>query len=550
MRYEIGCTDLPRVRCKRQRRPSIWALCAWLIATVQSLPALADPATSEMRQAFEERAARFLATEELNAASRTFIDESVSGYAYVTENLVGRHSDNVNALIAMERFQVDPHTIFPFSVVPLDPSKPFDAGSYYDLQHARFPGDVGNFVRVTQMDPTSFTFTTLEGHFDGPGATIKFETIDRDGKVFLRQTAFAPNVNFLVAGAAQFGAVKWVWPLQAENLAEALTTYRAKWPNLWDEQPRIHIPLLERTAPAVEMALNTRRELIALPTDELANRLQVELEQSLRQMSVDMERAREDGIRERAELSAYAENIWRGMAARHASFADEHRARVAELNEFAAQMRRRGADAQQHNHARMIELHNRAVVQVSQAAERHAERMKIERERFSKWLDDMRAHSIVRKSLGQEPIQRFAYQPPTFPPANARSTAGAFVEPLRPQPTRADVTPAPVAHAPAPGNFHQPSFHHESGSDASSPVDRATPAPTATGNSNTSTATATKWEHFNPVRDAASGETQWRDGNGRDWICRPPGCDASRDPPPNVPTGEQLRRRIDVESGQ
>jgi hypothetical protein len=97
----------------------------------------------------------------------------------------------------MAYFIENPRRIFPFGLGQCDPI----------VEQARCDLETGprNYAPVIVSSiapegaPTSFTFTTLEEHFDGPGGTIKFtiEKRPRDGVdwIYLRTTADAPNAD-------------------------------------------------------------------------------------------------------------------------------------------------------------------------------------------------------------------------------------------------------------------------------------------------------------------------------------------------------------------
>src|SRR5262249_44872761 len=77
-------------------------------------------------------------------------------------------------------------------------------------------------VRVEHVTETQFTFRTLEGHFDQANALISFRTYEKDGRVYLEQSGFAPNAGERNAAVAPYGAKKMAWPRQAENLRREL----------------------------------------------------------------------------------------------------------------------------------------------------------------------------------------------------------------------------------------------------------------------------------------------------------------------------------------
>lgn len=82
------------------------------------------------------------------------------------------------------------------------------------------------------MSPTSFTFTTLEGHFDAPGSTVKFLIQEQD--VFLlgrsivlvqKARALRPDEGSLRHGLEDLVIVegaRQTWARQAMNLRRAV----------------------------------------------------------------------------------------------------------------------------------------------------------------------------------------------------------------------------------------------------------------------------------------------------------------------------------------
>lgn len=77
-------------------------------------------------------------------------------------------------------------------------------------------------VKVTTVTSTSFTFTTLPGHFDPVGSTITFSTYVSGGNVYLRQTGWW-NIHdpgeWAKAEATQPVAF-FTWQKMSDNLRE------------------------------------------------------------------------------------------------------------------------------------------------------------------------------------------------------------------------------------------------------------------------------------------------------------------------------------------
>ncbi|WP_149830894.1 hypothetical protein [Streptomyces tailanensis] len=144
-------------------------------------------------------------------------EEELSAYAYEWD--IGLVSELVTPESAMTVMKDAPNVVFPFEVQGQNGERTIRAGSDYHLNNVRIPGDSGNPVRVVQSDGTSFTFLTLPGHFCGPGRTIRFSTLDRDGRLLLRQEGV--SAASLVDEIYDSGA-RIAWRFQADNLRAAL----------------------------------------------------------------------------------------------------------------------------------------------------------------------------------------------------------------------------------------------------------------------------------------------------------------------------------------
>jgi hypothetical protein len=135
-----------------------------------------------------------------------FTESTISGYSYRQDRVIGwsphgPKSGPVIAYLAIDALQSDPNRFFPFQVLGYNGEREIVLGSTYDLTNR--PGSIlplppGRFpVRVTEVTPTSFTFTTLPGHFDydarSPGgSTVTFSTrSDTAGAVHLEQVGVA-----------------------------------------------------------------------------------------------------------------------------------------------------------------------------------------------------------------------------------------------------------------------------------------------------------------------------------------------------------------------
>jgi hypothetical protein len=161
------------------------------------------------------RAHRAFRAELVSAA----IEREVLGTAhrYVYEWDLGPASDLMTPDSAMTILQAEPDLIFPFGVTG---DTGVELNRVLDLDHVRWPGDNGNPVLVSQVDSTSFTFLTMPGHFRGPGRTIQFTILERDGRLILRQVGATSR---RVSDLAYDGGAWFSWRTQAATLRAALT---------------------------------------------------------------------------------------------------------------------------------------------------------------------------------------------------------------------------------------------------------------------------------------------------------------------------------------
>jgi hypothetical protein len=111
-------------------------------------------------------------------------------YAYVWDGDIGPTSTAGTPEEVMAYFLEHPREIFAFGLGQCDQ---IEEGNRCDLETGPyyFNGDPAP-VEVTDISPTSFEFTSLPGHFDGPGRKIRFTIHDRNGTVYLRHTSNAP----------------------------------------------------------------------------------------------------------------------------------------------------------------------------------------------------------------------------------------------------------------------------------------------------------------------------------------------------------------------
>jgi hypothetical protein len=144
-------------------------------------------------------------------------EEEVSRYAYEWD--IGATSAMVTPESAMSIMKESPNVVFPFEVQGLRGEHTIEQDRVYNLNNVRAPGDVENPVLVVQSDPTSFTFLTLPGHFRGEGRTIRFVTLERNGRLVLRQegTSGASVIDELFDAGSRIS-----WRYQANNLRAAI----------------------------------------------------------------------------------------------------------------------------------------------------------------------------------------------------------------------------------------------------------------------------------------------------------------------------------------
>jgi hypothetical protein len=154
------------------------------------------------------------------AEGEAFVAPGEDGISrYATEWDIGPTTPLVTPEGAMTIMKDSPNVVFPFDVRGQAGETRIKLNSVYDLNNVRVPGDNGNPVLVVQSDPTSFTFLTLPGHFRGPGRTIKFQTLERDGRLMLRQEAMS---EASIGDTVFDQGARLSWYYQASNLRAAI----------------------------------------------------------------------------------------------------------------------------------------------------------------------------------------------------------------------------------------------------------------------------------------------------------------------------------------
>jgi hypothetical protein len=139
-----------------------------------------------------------------------------TAHRYVFEWDIGSASDLGTPDTAMAVLQGTPDLIFPFRVT----GPAIAANQVLQLGDVRWPRDNGHPVLISQADSTSFTFLTLPGHFRGPGRTIQFTILGRDGRLILRQIG---ATSLRVTDMAYDGGAWFSWRTQAATLRATLS---------------------------------------------------------------------------------------------------------------------------------------------------------------------------------------------------------------------------------------------------------------------------------------------------------------------------------------
>ena len=149
------------------------------------------------------------------------------GQGYQMQWDLGAVSDLTPGLQTPEQvmawFQQHPGQVFPFTLGP--DGTTIVPGEQLDLKTPT-PANTSSVV-VTTVTPTSFTFSTLPGHFDPPGSTITFTVLERDGHMFLEQTAhwnFTDPVSQAPLSLLSVPFAGATWRNQAQNLDNVVST--------------------------------------------------------------------------------------------------------------------------------------------------------------------------------------------------------------------------------------------------------------------------------------------------------------------------------------
>jgi hypothetical protein len=179
--------------------------------------ALSDVPLTSAAKAYHATATQTVFTDD---EAEVFVAPNESEFTrYAYEWDIGPTSALVTPQSAMAIIQSSPNVVFPFEVEGLQGERTLQIDRTYNLKNVRLPGDNGNPVLIVQQDATSFTFLTEPGHFRGAGRTIKFQTLDRDGRLVLRQEATSSAT--VVDELYDFGS-RISWRYQADNLRAAI----------------------------------------------------------------------------------------------------------------------------------------------------------------------------------------------------------------------------------------------------------------------------------------------------------------------------------------
>jgi hypothetical protein len=165
-----------------------------------------------------------------------FVRTESRSYEYRYDHVIGPALDagsDITARLAMSAMISDPNRFFPFSVIArstahdvttIDKKTSLRTRTEYDLVSR---GELPFYlppgrhpIVISAITPTSFTFTTLPGHFDPEGSTITFTTwVDDAGRLHLEQygttlPSSEPDATFTAAPAL----ARLAWNQQASNL--------------------------------------------------------------------------------------------------------------------------------------------------------------------------------------------------------------------------------------------------------------------------------------------------------------------------------------------
>lgn len=138
-------------------------------------------------------------------------------YDYQYDQYVGTVGETGGATATMTYLKANLVKTFPFSTGNCESVQ---EGATCVLQPLPFDA-VPSKVTITDVQSQSFSFTSGAGHVAGPGGTITFSTYEKDGAVYLREVAHAPNASWWENIVDPPGA-HWNWDHLASNLRQGL----------------------------------------------------------------------------------------------------------------------------------------------------------------------------------------------------------------------------------------------------------------------------------------------------------------------------------------
>src|SRR5258706_7006227 len=204
-----------------------------------SLPPWVKPDQVEaIKELARRREVRNLQSKSHQPTGRQGPDTSESGfneYHYHRDVVIGNTSEHSTATppldqLVMWALQAKPNRFFPFSVIPLHGERGIELNGEYNLDASFARGNWSRLspfsgpypVRVTEVSPRSFTFTTLPGHFDPAGSTIRFSTyLDAAGNIHFvhdANTKQSPDFGLTGLAAPTDPSLWWVWDTQEDRV--------------------------------------------------------------------------------------------------------------------------------------------------------------------------------------------------------------------------------------------------------------------------------------------------------------------------------------------
>ncbi|WP_147441708.1 hypothetical protein [Mycetocola lacteus] len=150
--------------------------------------------------------------------------EQQGSYEYTMDHSLAVSTDQYTAKELMDLFKKYPSEIFPFTVK--GPDGGFQDGAVFELSKTLgFGWGVETGTVAVKTTDTSVKFTVVsDNYFDGPGSTIEFSIIEKDGEFYLRKVADAEKAQATVVAGVTFGAND-TWKKQAENFQSIIKRY-------------------------------------------------------------------------------------------------------------------------------------------------------------------------------------------------------------------------------------------------------------------------------------------------------------------------------------